>query len=410
MKEWSNEMKHYGYETKKRRKQLFFKEPESFTKFSDRNILSFALGACLYMPSLKETIANDIIEVKFPELTSLVIDLEDAVGDSQLEDAEKKLYEHVKLIYLAIEGQRISFEDLPLIFIRVRDPIQMERVTTNLGILQRVITGYVFPKFSYEAGLKYLEILQKSNTDDIVLYGMPILESPDILYKESRFETLLELKHLIDAYKPLILNIRVGATDFCGLFGIRRNVDSTIYDVSIIRDCITDIINVFNRRMDGYVLSGPVWEYFSKDRRILKPQLRITPFQEKYGRTGLEKREELINEYTDGLIKELLLDKLNGMIGKTIIHPTHIKPVHALYTVTHEEYLDALSIISQSDGEVGVFKSQYKNKMNEVKPHYHWAAQILQRAKVFGVLNEDQDFTNLMIEKREEQIVNEVRK
>ena len=145
-----------------------------------------------------------------------------------------------------------------------------------------------------------------------MLYGMPILESSDIIYKESRMETLLKIKNLLDSYKKYILNVRVGATDFCGLFGIRRKADTTIYDVSVIRDCLTDIINVFNRQEDGYVISGPVWEFFSKEQRILKPKLRMSPFQSRYGRTGLQKRTELINEYIDGLINEVLLDKLNG--------------------------------------------------------------------------------------------------
>lgn len=60
--------------------------------------------------------------------------------------------------------------------------------------------------------------------------------------------------------------------------------------------------------------------------------------------------------------------------------------------------MDALSIINNAEGNVGVLKSQYQNKMNEVKPHYYWAKRILLRAKAFGVYNEHQDFTSLIIE------------
>ncbi|MCQ6275562.1 HpcH/HpaI aldolase/citrate lyase family protein [Bacillus sp. V3B] len=401
-------MKHFNYETKERIKIIFYKEPESFSKYTNREVLSYALGATLYMPATRENIAKDVIEKKLKDLTSMVIDLEDAVGDNQLQEAENQLLKHLEAIYYALEEQKITIEDLPLIFIRVREPEHLRKLTVKLGYFQQVLTGYVFPKFSYNNGKEFLEILEENNRDNLVLYGMPILESSDILYKESRMKTLLDIKNLLDPYKKYILNVRVGATDFCGLFGIRRQVDTTIYDVSVIRDCLTDVINVFNRQEEGYVISGPVWEFFSKDQRILKPKLRMSPFKS-YGRTGMQKRTELMNEYMDGLINEVILDKLNGIIGKTIIHPTHIKPVHSLYTVTHEEYTDALSIISNSEGQIGVLKSTYENKMNEVKPHYYWAKRILLRANTFGVYNEDQDYTSLIMENQEEKELYEVK-
>ena len=339
----------------------------------------------------------------------MVIDLEDAVGDLELEGAEQKLCAHLHQIKCALDDHIITYADLPLIFVRVRTPGQMARITNRLGDLQKVLTGYVFPKFNYENGKEFLHILKSCNSPEMVLYGMPILESAEIIYKESRIDTLLRVKELLDSYQEYILNVRIGATDFCGLFGIRRKADSTIYDVSIIRDCISDIINIFTRKENGYVVSGPVWEFFSKDPRILKPQLRMTPFHERYGSTGLEKRSEMINQYIDGLINEVLLDKLNGLNGKTIIHPTHIPIVHALYVVTHEEYMDAASIVEHSGQKLGVMKSAYENKMNEMKPHLHWATQILLRAKAFGVCNPDQNFTSIIMEQQNQTELLEVK-
>ncbi|WEG14620.1 HpcH/HpaI aldolase/citrate lyase family protein [Pullulanibacillus sp. KACC 23026] len=398
-------MKHFAYETETRKREIFFKEPESFNKFTDKELLSYALGAALYMPAVKDSIAKDVVEQKYPELTAMVIDLEDAVSDHLIAEAEIRLVDHIQTIFHALEEQQITIDALPLIFVRVRDPEQMRRVTTSLGSLQCVLTGYVFPKFSYETGAQYLDILQTNNTGDRVLYGMPILESSEIMYKESRMEALLNIKKLVDSYEPLILNIRIGATDFSSFYGIRRKVDSTIYEVSVIRDCITDILNLFNRQ-DGYVISGPVWEFFYKEQLPLISKLKVTPFQERSERTAKNKRLENMNQYIEGLINEVQLDKLNGIVGKTIIHPTHIKPVHSVYTVTHEEYMDALSILNHS--EAGVLKSSYENKMNEIKPHYNWAKRILLRAKAFGVLNENQDFTRLLMEKQEEKAIHEV--
>ncbi|HWL11951.1 MAG TPA: HpcH/HpaI aldolase/citrate lyase family protein, partial [Ureibacillus sp.] len=60
--------------------------------------------------------------------------------------------------------------------------------------------------------------------------------------------------------------------------------------------------------------------------------------------------------------------------------------------------MDAVSIVNNAEGNVGVLKSQYANKMNEIKPHYYWAKRILLRAKAFGVYNEHEDYTSLIIE------------
>ena len=46
--------------------------------------------------------------------------------------------------------------------------------------------------------------------------------------------------------------------------------------------------------------------------------------------------------------------------------------------------MDAINIL-RSNGGVSI--SENKNRMNETKPHTAWAKRILNRAKIFGVLN-----------------------
>ncbi|UZM99043.1 HpcH/HpaI aldolase/citrate lyase family protein [Lysinibacillus sp. MHQ-1] len=282
----------------------------------------------------------------------------------------------------------------PYFFIRVRHVEQFNYLTSSLKEKQEVLTGYVFPKFTATQGAQYFELLEKTILENnLTLYGMPILESREVLYKESRMEALLAIKSVLQQYQSRVLNIRIGATDFCGIYGIRRRMDSTIYDISLIRDCIADIVNVLGREEDGFVISGPVWEYFS-NQRVLKPALRMTPFSEK---GALETRKALLDDCLDGLIKEVLMDKQNGIVGKTVIHPSHIRVVHALYAISYEEYLDALSIVEHNDGSKGVMKSHYANKMNEIKPHMRWAQRILKQAHVYGVYHETVDFASLLL-------------
>ncbi|MCM0626528.1 HpcH/HpaI aldolase/citrate lyase family protein [Lysinibacillus sp. OL1_EC] len=384
-------MQHFATEAE----TIFYKKPQPFTKWETSDILSYALGATLYMPASMPTIVSLIRSQKYKELTSLVIDLEDAVGDAELVDCEAKLIEDISELYALYQQKQLLLQELPLLFVRVRHVEQFQKLTTVLGKKQEILTGYVFPKFTAEQGARYFELLEQTILEnDLILYGMPILESREVLYKESRMEALLDIKAVLHQYKARVLNVRIGATDFCGIYGIRRRMDSTIYDISVIRDCIADIVNILGREEDGFIISGPVWEYFN-NQRVLKPALRVTPFSEK---GALDTRKALLDDCLDGLMKEVLMDKQNGIVGKTIIHPSHIRVVHALYAISYEEYLDALSIIENNDGQKGVMKSHYANKMNEMKPHMRWAQRILKQAHVYGVYHESVDFASLLLQ------------
>jgi citrate lyase beta subunit len=99
-----------------------------------------------------------------------------------------------------------------------------------------------------------------------------------------------------------------------------------------------------------------------------------------------------------------VLDNTNGLVGKTIIHPLHIKIVNALNAVTKEEYLDASSILDQAQSYNGVIRSEFSNKMNEIKPHYNWARKIILKSNIYGVFHEQQSFIDLISETTNEQL------
>ena len=389
-------MRYFNYLSAAQQEKLFFLAPQAIA-VDNQQLLEHALGATLYMPATRPTISQDIIAGKLKGLTSMVLCLEDAIGDNEVNTAEGLLVTHLKQMSLAVIKGEITLADIPLIFVRVRSAAQMGRIADILEEHISLLTGFVFPKFTIANGNQYLESLAAVNRyRKNPIYGMPILESPEIIYVEKRHESLLEIKKLLDQYRKLVLNVRMGATDFSGLFGLRRNKDMTIYDIRVIESCITDIINVFTRPGSDYVIPGPVWEFYSSER-VLKPQLRHGVFVDHLGKAGEPIRENIIGGYIDGLIHEIILDKANGLIGKTIIHPSHIKPVQALCVVTHEEYMDACSIIASNNGDIGVIASQYGNKMNEIKPHMRWAQKIMIKSKIYGVFNEEHNFTSLLV-------------
>ncbi|MGG8473420.1 HpcH/HpaI aldolase/citrate lyase family protein, partial [Rahnella sp. PAMC25617] len=67
-----------------------------------------------------------------------------------------------------------------------------------LGSSLQLLTGFVFPKYSVHNAKDYLDSLkQASSQTQTTLYGMPILETPDLLEKETRYTVLSELKQIL---------------------------------------------------------------------------------------------------------------------------------------------------------------------------------------------------------------------
>ncbi|RHA44315.1 HpcH/HpaI aldolase/citrate lyase family protein, partial [Cellulomonas rhizosphaerae] len=223
------------------------------------------------------------------------------------------------------------------------------------------------------------------------LWGMPVIESPEMIHRETRDDQLLAVRGLLDKHRDSVLAVRTGATDLSGVYGIRRGRDLSIYDVRLVAEVLTDVVNVLGRADGtGFVVTGPVWEYYGGNERLFKPRLRQAPF---LASDAEHLRTDLITQDLDGLIREVVLDAANGLTGKTVIHPSHVPVVHALSVVPHEEFVDASDILGRT---AGASASAYRNKMNESRPHRAWAERVLTRAKVFGVAEADVGFVDLL--------------
>ncbi|WP_210573905.1 HpcH/HpaI aldolase/citrate lyase family protein [Streptomyces sp. GESEQ-4] len=382
-------MRHFGHIAPEVRQRLFHQEPCDFTADSSPRLLSAALGATLYSPATRPRLADDILKQAGRGVVSMVLCLEDSIDDSEVPDAEENLVRQ----FTDLAGQEGA--DLPLLFIRVRTPEQIPDLVRRLGPAARLLSGFVMPKFTEERGMPFLEALESAESaSGRRLFAMPVLESPELLYRESRVEILEGIFRAVDKYRVRVLALRLGVTDFCSSYGLRRAPDMTAYDVQIVASVIADVVNMLGRADGtGFTVTGPVWEYFRVQERMFKPQLRRSPFLEGQAE---ELREALIEHSMDGLLREITLDQANGLLGKTCIHPSHVLPVHALSVVSHEEFSDAQDILRPERGGGGVLRSAYTNKMNEVKPHRAWAERTMLRAEVFGVANEDIGFVELL--------------
>ncbi|WP_448317442.1 HpcH/HpaI aldolase/citrate lyase family protein [Streptomyces sp. CO7] len=385
-------MRHFGHVAPEVRERLFHQEPCEFTADSPAPVLSAALGATLYSPATRPRLADDVLKQAARGVVSMVLCLEDSIDDADVEAGEENLVQQ----FAALDAQlrETSGERLPLLFVRVRHPGQIGDLVRRFGASARLLSGFVVPKFTQRHGTPFLEAAAEAEAaSGRRLFVMPVLESPELLHLETRTETLTGIFDTVDKYRDRVLALRLGVTDFCSAYGLRRAPDMTAYDVRIVASVISDVVNVLGRADGtGFTVTGPVWEYFRLQERIFKPQLRESPFRG----DARELRENLIEHALDGLLREIALDQANGLLGKTCIHPTHVQPVHALSVVSHEEFCDAQDILRPERGGGGVLRSAYTNKMNEVKPHRAWAERTMLRAQVFGVAQEDVGFVDLL--------------
>jgi citrate lyase beta subunit len=342
----------------------------------------------MYMPGIKD-FAPKILAGSMPGLTTIVLCFEDACPEDRVLEAEENVHKLLDTVTTAVENGTLSKDKVPLIFVRIRNLDQFKHFGEALTKHQvKSLCGINFPKFNAENGYEYYAYLKDLNERfGEILYGMPIIEDPEVAYKETRMQELIGIKKILDKYHDLVLQVRVGGTDFSSVFGVRRGVDYSIYDIMTVRECLSDIVNVCGRNND-YVISGPVWEYFRAPKAMMFEELP------KHGLEDyLMKRLPIVNNEIDGLLREVILDKANGFIGRTVIHPTHVKFVNALMAVTQEEYDDACMILGNKEG--GVVKGTGANKMNEVKPHTNWAAKICMRARAFGVIENEAAYIKL---------------
>lgn len=381
-------MIHYQFLTERERNRLFLLPPEPLTPESPLDVQAVALGATLYSPATRPNLAKDVVRSRERGVTSSVLCLEDSVPDEQLAEAESNLVAQLQTVH---EDR----PETPWLFVRVRSPAQVEDLARRLGPALDTLRGFVLPKFTPTTGPGFLDALRAaSERSGVPLLAMPVIESPEVIHLESRAAALGELHTLLQAQRGRVLAVRLGTTDFSGTYGLRRAGDMTVYDVRLLASVIADVVNVLGRDDGtGFTVTGPVWEYFTSGERIFKPRLRESVFAEHGAR---ELRHQIMLRDLDGLIREVVLDKANGLSGKTVIHPTHVAAVHALSVVSHEEYCDAQDVLGRhSPG--GVLPSGYRNKMNEVNPHRGWATKVLRRARAFGVARANVSYVDFLV-------------
>ncbi|MBN2782123.1 MAG: HpcH/HpaI aldolase/citrate lyase family protein [Campylobacterales bacterium] len=280
------------------------------------------LAGTLFIPATHKDLDAVILGMKYPNLKSVLIDLEDSVDDVEL--SMKNLQQ--LLNYLE--------KKIPLVFIRPRDATSLKNIL-DLKHIQRV-DGFILPKFTLSNADAYLTLLKDKDFS-----FMPSIEGSE-LFDPSK---LIELKDILLPYKEKIILIRYGLEDMLRQLGMRRRCDESIFDFASTSVVLGNLIATFKGA--GFAISGGVYPYFRDDA---------------------------------GFIKDVKKEMREGLFSKTIIHPNQITVLNELYKVSEREFDEALAICFASDAVFGV-----DGKMVEKTTMTPHSLEVIKRALVYGL-------------------------
>lgn len=315
-----------------------------------KNNENYQVGALLYCPANNNTLAKSITTNRFGDKYSLALCLEDTINDKKVREAELDMISSLAKIYEAKQNGEEFY--LPKIFIRVRQPEQIERLIRELGDVAEIVYGFNLPKFNLENADSYLDAINLTSNIKSDIQFMPILESMDLANIQKRADFLYKIKDKIAPFEERITNVRVGGNDLCHIYGLRRHSTETIYDIKPVASALTDILSVF---LTDYVVSGPVFEYYNGEN------------------------------WECALSKECAKDVAAGFIGKTAIHPKQISIITNSLAVFREDYEDAKQILNWDENSTYVKGNSTNSRMNEVKTHFNWAKKTIALADYYGI-------------------------
>lgn len=309
-------------------------------------ISPFMLGATLYMPATRTDLAEVILYGKIPELRSMVICLEDAVSEEQVDIALSNLA--ALMAELKSSASDVNTEYRPLVFIRPRHEQMAQELVETYDLVG--IDGFVVPKFTRTNLPSWWEIISGTH-----LAIMPTLETREVYDVRE----MTELAELLESHpcRERIVALRIGGNDLMSVISMRHPKDLTLYEGPM-GYVVKMLVSVFASR--GFSLTAPVCEQIDN---------------------------------VELLQRELMQDVAHGLVGKTAIHPSHLTLIHKGLMVEKDDYEDALRILNSSQA---VFKSQ--GAMCEPATHRNWAATVLERSKYCGIAKQ---FDNVILASRQ---------
>lgn len=280
------------------------------------------ISASLYIPAVHSKLECALVGRAFPRARSLIACTEDAIDDSQVDQALAHLAATLRALPPREQG--------PWRFVRPRNAQVLQQLLAMPGIDR--LHGFVFPKADHQTLPAYLKVLE---LDGRGFLFMPTLETA------AAFDpgAMVALRTLLkgSALASRCLALRIGANDLLALLGMRRPRGVSIYQTPL-GVLIAQLVLCF--KPHGFQLTGAVFDYLDH------PEL---------------------------LRAEAAQDRQMGLIGKTAIHPGQLSMIEAAF---HPDAREVAAALALSDAQAPAVMC-FDGAMLERAVHGEWARQLL---------------------------------
>lgn len=286
----------------------------------------YDLGATLYMPVLHPKVPGILSGRAQTPGSSLVLCLEDALAENDVEAGLAQLRKVLKNI-----DHRPDLK----VFVRPRS-LEMAHRLAGLHDIQKV-TGFVAPKVRPGNAADWLDLVQSAG-----LRIMPTLETAEY-FDQSK---LVSVRDIIANYDPsTIAAVRIGGNDLLGVMALRREPGITSHEGPL-----------------GWLLGMMASTLISSGLPTAAPVFDII-------------------DDLDTLEREVKKDVAIGFISKTAIHPSQVEVIEKEFSVTEENLKLSTAILEKSAKAV----FQIGGVMCEPATHLNWARRIQARHERFGL-------------------------
>jgi len=282
------------------------------------------LGGTLFVPATHPQLDAVLSGAKYPQLRSVVVDLEDGIDSPQRTEA-----------FARVQALLPSLTPASLLrFVRPESPGMLATLLGTEGTGN--LDGFVLPKFGLDNADEWLGLMEQTPHA-----FMPSVEGRELFSQEA----LHGLVRCLQPYRDRIPSIRFGLEDMLRQLGMVRDCERPLYTLMAPSHVIATVLTTF--KPYGFNVSGGVYRCY-RDLR--------------------------------GFETELEDDLRQGLLGKTLIHPSQIAVVEEVYRVTATQKSEAEAIVNASRNVTA-----HHGMMLEKPTQRPWAEMILKRADLYGV-------------------------
>lgn len=284
--------------------------------------------------------------------TSVGMYLEDSVADADVPEQHRRAPNSGRLARDLVRRA---------VRLRARAPPRADPRDRRWRSATTSASGFVLPKFTREPRRRVPRRGRRHRfRDGRRPPARAVIESPEIIHRETREDALLGVQ---PAARPAPLvstrGPHHGATDLCSVYGIRRGRDLTIWDVRLRRGACSRTSSTSSAARTGQASSSP-GRCGSTSAATSGCSSQVAAHAVRPARREPARRPHHARPRRAD--PRVVLDKINGLTGKTVIRATTLPPgtpcpSSRTSTPTRPTALEAASPVSVS-------ASRYGNKVN----------------------------------------------